>query len=319
MEPVATAIEKQKLTEELTPGKFFRTTRRGNMQIYVFTFSDSPNLMLEVARLREISFRKAGGGTGKSFDLDYHDVSQKPYQQLIVWDPRQQEIVGGYRYALCRDHIESGAQQPDLSMASYFNFSKDFRKKYLLKSIELGRAWIQPGYQATGRNVNYLYALDNLWDGIGGIISSHHSIEYLYGKVTLFPNYNTQAREILYWFLNHYLSDRENLLFPVRNSIPVKHIDFAAYDFCGVDYKYDLRILSGALKSLGELIPPLVNSYLNLTDKIKVFGTVFCPDFGNTMETGILLRIEDIHKEKLLRYKLNKNEVKLPIAANITT
>jgi hypothetical protein len=309
MEPIANAIDKEKLQAELTSDKFLRTTRRGSMDIYIFTCNDAPSLMLEVARLREVSFRKAGGGTGKSLDLDYHDVSKTPYKQLIVWDPRRHEIVGGYRYALCRNHVEPGAQQPDLSMASYYHFTKEFKRKFLFKSIELGRAWIQPAYQATGKNVNYLYALDNLWDGIGAIISGHPSVEYLYGKVTLFPNYNPQAREILYWFLNHYLSDRDELLFPIRNFIPVKNIDFAALGFSGIDYKYDLKLLSGVLKSSGEVIPPLVNSYLNLTDKIKVFGTVFCPDFGNTMETGILLRIEDINKEKLLRYRMDKKQV----------
>lgn len=302
MEPIASAIDQEKLINELTTVNYLRDSRKGNMEVYTFNYNEAPNLMLEVARLREVSFRQAGGGTGKSFDLDIHDVSPVPYTQLIVWNPREKDIVGGYRYAVCRQHCLTPHSRPDLSMADYFRFNHYFKRKYLTKSIELGRAWIQPKYQATAKDVRYIYALDNLWDGLGGLILQYPEIKYFYGKITLFPNYNPQARNILYWFLHHYLSDKENLMEPVNKTVLFNEIDYQKLGFSGCDYHYDLKVLPQALKTQGEFIPPLVSAYLNLTDQIKVFGTVFCPDFGNTYETGIMLRIKDIKEERLKRY-----------------
>jgi hypothetical protein len=302
MEPITPPVSKEKLLKELTPGKFLRNTRKGNKEIYVFTSNDSPNLMIEVARLREVSFREAGGGTGKSNDLDHYDVSQNPYKQLIVWDRDAKEIVGGYRYAVCSRHMSTSSALPDLSMSDYFQFSDTFQKVYLPRSIELGRAWIQPLYQATNICSRYIYALDNLWDGLGGLINLNNDVDYFYGKITLFPNYNLQARRILFWFLNHYFHDQENLMQPIRKVANVEGVDYRKLGFSGDDYRSDLKVLSRVLKIFGEIIPPLVSAYLNLTSKIKIFGTVHCPDFGNTLETGIMLRIKDIEADKLKRY-----------------
>lgn len=302
MEPISPAIDTGKLINELSSANFLRETRKGNMEVYTFTYNEAPNLMLEVARLREVSFRLAGGGTGKSIDLDIHDVSPTPYKQLVVWNPREKDIVGGYRYAVCRHHFKSPDSRPDLSMADYFKFNHNFKLDYLPKSIELGRAWIQPKYQATAKNIRYIYALDNLWDGLGGLILQYPEIKYFYGKITLFPNYKSEARNILYWFLDHYLMDKENLMEPIHKTISANHFDYNALGFKGTDYTSDLKTLSLVLRQLGEFIPPLVSAYLNLTDQIKVFGTVFCPDFGNTYETGIMLRIKDIKEEMLKRY-----------------
>jgi hypothetical protein len=309
MEPLQIyTSNKKKIVEELTPDKLLRYTRKGGNPIYSFTYRQAPNVMLEVARLRELSFQNSGGGTGKLLDIDHYDVNRNPYEQLIVWDPYSQEIIGGYRYALCRKFIRPSLRSPALSMNTYFRFSNKFIKKYLPYSIELGRAWVQPAFQATGRDSRSIFALDNLWDGLGALLNQHPQVEYFFGKVTVYQNYSPQAFNILQWFLHHYLNDNEKLLLPANGISINPDFPYHRYSFCGNDFQKDLRVLPTALKIYNEKVPPLINAYLNLTNKMKVFGTVRYPDFGNTYEIGILIRIKDIYPEKLARYTIYEHE-----------
>ena len=102
MEPVIQPVDRHLILKELTKDKFIRVTRKGHNYLYEVTAHDSPNVMQEIGRLREISFRLAGGGTGKATDIDEYDMDpHEPYRQLIVWDPKDKEIIGGYRYINC--------------------------------------------------------------------------------------------------------------------------------------------------------------------------------------------------------------------------
>ena len=130
MEDVIAPISKELLKAELTEEKRLRMTNRSHNQIYIITAQDSPNTMKEIGRLREIAFRAAGGGTGKSMDIDEYDIMDNPYKQLIVWNPEAEEILGGYRYILGTDvrFDEHGA--PILATAHMFNFSDKFSSPY---------------------------------------------------------------------------------------------------------------------------------------------------------------------------------------------
>ena len=147
MQPVIYPVNKAKLLAELTEERFIRKTNKGGNEIYSFNAFNSPNLMKEVGRLRELTFRTAGGGTGKEVDIDPFDVDEQvPYQQLIVWDPKEQEILGGDRYILCDNLPLNQEGEPNLATTELFRFSEAFKKQYLTKMIELGRSFVQPLY-----------------------------------------------------------------------------------------------------------------------------------------------------------------------------
>ncbi len=298
MEPVIPPVDRSLIIKELTKDKFIRITRKGDNHLFEITAQDSPNIMQEIGRLREISFRLAGGGTGKALDIDEFDTDpHEPYRQLIVWDPKDQEIIGGYRYINC-----GGLNLEKMATRELFNFSDKFLNEYMPFTIELGRSFIQPNYQSTNLKRKSLYALDNLWDGLGALVVKYSNIKYFFGKVTMYTSYNERARNLLLHFLNKYFHDGENLVIPV---IPLKcDIDNPYFIelFKGLEYKEGYKILQKEIKNNGEHIPPLINSYMNLSPSMKVFGTAINEGFGGVEETGILINISDIYQEKIERY-----------------
>ena len=273
---------------------FYRVARLRVM--YIFSAAECPSLMREIGRLREIAFRGAGGGTGKELDIDAEDLAEDGYYQLIVWDPAAEEIVGGYRFIICTDEYPR-----HLSTEHYFRFSDKFRRKYLPRTIELGRSFVQPSYQARG-NAKSIYALDNLWDGLGALIVLDPRAKYLFGKVTMYTTYKAVARNALIWFLRRYFPDRDNL---VEGIHPLRlDLDDPYYEqlFTGQTYQENYRILIQKIREFNENIPPLINAYMNLSPTMRVFDTVSNPDFGGVEETGILVTIRDIYPEKRERY-----------------
>jgi hypothetical protein len=294
IEPIAADL----IAAELTAGRMLRRTGRGDNELYVVSAADCPNTMLEIGRLREISFRTAGGGTGEQVDIDDDDRAPDGYKQLIVWDPAAREILGGYRFI-----VSTSTHPAHLSSEHYFRFSDLFRTKYLPYTIELGRSFVIPrrGSWGTG-NPKIIYALDNLWDGLGALVKQNPEAKYFFGKVTMYGDYDRQARNVLLYFLGRYFPDNEDLLEPVN---PVKlDIDPAKMEaiFNGGSYAEDLKILYRQVKSHDENVPPLINSYMNLSPTMKVFGTVTNPDFGSVEETGLLITIDDIHPDKTKRH-----------------
>lgn len=298
MEPVIQPVDRKLIIDELTSDKFIRNTRKGDNKLFEITAADSPHTMREIGRLREISFRLAGGGTGKSIDIDHFDTDEEnPYKQLIVWDPHDGEILGGYRYIKC-----SGLVPENMATSELFNFSDKFVKEYLPFTIELGRSFIQPNYQSTNLRRKGLYALDNLWDGLGALILKYPNIKYFFGKVTMYSSYNTSARNTLLSFLNRYFSDDENLVLPYEPLNYDKENLYYKELFTSDDYKEGYKLLSKEIRQLGENIPPLINSYMNLSPSMRVFGTSINKDFGGVEETGIMIKIPDIYEEKIERH-----------------
>jgi len=298
MEPVIQPIDRKLIIEELTTDKFIRNTRKGDNKIYEITAHDSPHTMNEIGRLREISFRVSGGGTGKAVDIDEFDTHIKTaYKQLIVWDPKDLEIIGGYRYIQC-----AGLAIEDMATSELFSFSDEFISDYLPFTIELGRSFIQPNYQSTNIKRKGLYALDNLWDGLGALVLRYPKIKYFFGKVTMYTSYNLRARNTLLNFLNKFFLDEKCLVVPIHSL--GFDIDSPYYKelFSTDDYKEAYKILSKEVRSLGENIPPLINSYMNLSPSMKVFGTAINKSFGGVEETGILVNIAHIYPEKIERY-----------------
>lgn len=298
MKPIIPPVDRQLIRQELTKDKFIRVTRKGHNHLYEVTAHDSPNVMQEIGRLREISFRVGGGGTGKAVDIDEYDIDpHEPYRQLIVWDPKDQEIIGGYRYIMC-----GGLDIKKMATRELFDFSDKFINGYMPFTIELGRSFVQPNYQSTNIKRKSLYALDNLWDGLGALIVKYGNVKYFFGKVTMYTSYNSRARNLLLHFLKKYFKDTESLVLPI---IPLEcDIDNPYFTelFKDLEYKDAYKVLQREIKNNGEHIPPLINSYMNLSPSMKVFGTAVNYGFGGVEETGILVSINDIYPEKIERY-----------------
>lgn len=294
-------ISRRLLLDELTDDKLLGETNHANNLIYIVDAHNSPATMTEIGRLREVAFRHAGGGTGRRLDIDSDDLAPDGYRQMIVWNPYERQIVGGYRFV-----VSHSSHPRHLSTEHYYRFSEQFRTDYLPYTIELGRSFIQPRYQS-GRGG--LFSLDNLWDGMGAVVSRCVGIKYLFGKVTLYPDYDPEAKALLYCFLHLHCSAPSELITP-REACALK-IDVEKYKnvFDGGNFQENLRILQRETKSRGENIPPLIKSYINLSDTMQVFGTVRNDDFGGVEETAILLTIGDIHPVKLERHFVLKHKV----------
>ncbi len=301
MEVIVNKIPRQALLEELNPRTFVRKVNFGNNEIYIVNCNNAPNTIQEIGRLREITFRKAGGGTGKSIDLDEFDYGINPYQQLLVWNSEDQEVVGAYRFMSCKDaSIENGKVK--LSSTELFDFSDDFIKNYLPYTIELGRSFIQPMYQPSLLNRKGMFSLDNLWDGLGAIIVDNPWMKYFYGKVTMYQNYNKNARNILLSFLKHYFPDIKKLVYP-KTHLKIATLDKEFLQLINnKPYKDGHLLLNKYIKSFGEHVPPLINSYMSLSNKMMVFGSAHNDKFGQVEETAILIPIADIHVNKMERH-----------------
>ena len=298
MEDIIEPVDKSELKKELTSDKCLRHTNYGKNELYVITYHDSPALMREIGRLREVTFRAAGGGTGKTVDLDKFDYSEDPYRQLISWDPEQEEILGGYRYKVC----DENTKPEELATYKLFHFSEKFLEEYLPYTIELGRSFIQPKFQSTGSTRKTLYALDNLWDGLGALVVNNPNHEYFFGKVTMYPHFNKKARDLILYFLHKEFFDDYELVHPKnpeKLSTDQNELDQV---FTGGSYEKDLKILSQEVRKLGENIPPLINAYMNLSRTMKIFGTVLNESFGSVEETGIMITISDIYPKKKKRH-----------------
>ena len=295
-------VAKELLEQELTEDKFVRKTNYGGNLLYVVTIQDSPNLVREIGRLREISFRHGGGGTGEELDLDEFDLSDDPYHQLIVWDPQHREILGGYRFYIPHKGASGNDIAKRLSTSHLFNFSDKFKAEYMPKMIELGRSFVQPSYQSTNRARKGIYALDNLWDGLGAIMVHNPEMKYYFGKVTMYTHFNKTARNLLLYFLDKHFGDKEHLVTPIEPLIIDMNRDEIEAEFDGKDYKENYKILSKKVRLLHETIPPLINAYMNLSPSMKVFGTIVNQEFGNVEETGILITVADLYQEKIQRH-----------------
>jgi hypothetical protein len=301
MQEIIAPIERALLESELTDSVFVRPTNNGGNQLYIVDCHNAPNVLKEIGRLREESFRMAGGGTGKDCDLDEFDFGPSAYKQLIVWNAADREIIGGYRYVSTIDTRQSDGNY-HLATTEIYEFSARMKDFYFLKTIELGRSFVQPKYQPSAENRKGLFSLDNLWDGLGALIILHPEIDYFFGKVTMYTHFNQEARDLILTFLHHYFPDKEHLI-TVEKPVLIQH-DTSTFKSSleGLEYKEGHHLLNARVRELGENIPPLFNSYMNTSPTMKTFPTCINPHFGGVEETGIMVTIKDIYESKKDRH-----------------
>ena len=295
-------IAKEILKRELTPDRQLRMTNKSHNEIYVITAHNAPNVMKEIGRLREIAFREAGGGTGKDMDIDEFDTCDNCYKQLIVWNPEAEEIIGGYRYLLGTDWDYDEKGQPILATSHMFHFSDRFIKEYAPWTIELGRSFVSLPYQSSRMGAKSLFALDNLWDGLGALTVIKPNVKYFFGKMTMYPSYIRKGRDMILYFLKKHFDDKEKLIIPMKPLEMDTDPQEFEHLFAGESFKEDYKVLNGEIRKLGYNIPPLVNAYMSLSPTMKLFGTAINYGFGDVEETGILIAVDEILEEKRVRH-----------------
>ena len=301
-EEIIQPIDRKLLKAELTPERQLRMTNKSHNEIYVVTAQNAPNVMKEIGRLREEAFRTAGGGTGKSMDIDEFDTMDNGCKQLIVWNPENDEIIGGYRYLFGKDWKIQPDGQPHLATSHMFHFSEKFMKEYAPYTVELGRSFVSLDYQNVRQNTKSIFALDNLWDVLGALTVINPDCKYFFGKMTMYPSYIRRGRDMILYFLKKHFDDKQHLIIPIKPLKIETPEEELAKIFCEDDFKADYRILNHEIRKLGYNIPPLVNAYMNLSPTMKLFGTAINYGFGDVEETGILIAVDEIFEEKRIRH-----------------
>ena len=302
MEPIMAPVNLDLIKAELTPSKKLRDTNKGSNEIYVVNHFDSPNIMLEIGRLREEAFRDSGGGSGLAADIDEFDTMENPYQQLIVWDPDSERILGGYRFILGGDIKLNENGQPHLATAHMFHFSEKFINEYLPYTIELGRSFVSPDYQSSKAGAKAIFALDNLWDGLGALAIQRPNMKYFFGKMTMYPEYNREARDLIQYFLFKHFEDKEKLVVPMeplKIETPVSYMESLLTE---TEFKEDYKLLNAEVRKRGVNIPPLVNAYMSLSPTMKMFGGGVNHEFSEAEETCILISFDEIYDSKISRH-----------------
>lgn len=301
-EKIIDPVSDEELLAELTPDRLLRPTNKGNNEIYIVDAHTAPAVMREIGRLREIAFRTAGGGTGKACDIDEFDTMVPPCRQLIVWNPEEREIIGGYRYITGSDIRLDDKGRPRIATSHMFDFSPRFISEYLPSTIELGRSFVRLEYQSTRKGVRAIYALDNLWDGLGALTVVHPEIKYLFGKVTMYPSYSAECRNMILYFLSKHFPDPDRMVTPITALDTGMDIPAMEALFTGDSFKEDYKILNKAIRDHGYNIPPLVNAYMSLSPTMRMFGTAINDEFGDVEESGIFFAISEIFEEKKQRH-----------------
>ena len=299
---IISPVSKELLKSELTRERQLRMTNKSNNEIYVVTAHQAPNVMREIGRLREIAFREAGGGTGKEVDIDEFDTCENCYKQLIVWNPDEEEIIGGYRYLMGTDWELDDQGQPILATSHMFHFSEKFLRDYMPYTVELGRSFVSLEYQNVQKNTKSIFALDNLWDGLGALTVLFPNLKYFFGKMTMYPSYVRKGRDMILYFLKKHFDDKENLITPMKPLVLESDPDELEQLFGGKNFKEDYRILNSEVRKMGYNIPPLVNAYMGLSPTMKLFGTAINYGFGDVEETGILIAVDEILEQKRVRH-----------------
>ncbi|MGL5563243.1 MAG: GNAT family N-acetyltransferase [Tannerellaceae bacterium] len=303
MQDIIKPVDVELIKSELTSDKFLRKTNKANNELYIVTHHDSPNVMREIGRLREIAFRFYGGGTGQEVDIDEYDTNEEaPYRQLIVWCPESEKILGGYRFICGSDVIFEENGQPYLATSHMFDFSEEFIKDYLPHTVELGRSFVTLEFQSTLNSKKGVFVLDNLWDGLGALSVIDPSLKYFFGKMTMYDTYNKDARDMVLYFLKKHFPDPDNLVVPIQPLPTQMDINKMEALFSKDNYKDNYKVLNTEVRKFGINIPPLVSAYMSLSPNMKVFGTAINDEFGNVEETGILITICDILEDKRKRH-----------------
>ncbi|MBQ4812283.1 acyltransferase [Pseudoalteromonas luteoviolacea] len=290
--PIAMPECKKELKKAIEQCERLGETSDG-MQIYLYQYQGSSAIFRELGRLREIAFRAVGEGSGKRRDTDKYDMY---YQQLVLWDAKQLELVGAYRLASARQVVKEHGVK-GLYTSSLFSY-KDDMQTYFDQGLELGRSFVQPKYW--GRK-----SLDYLWYGIGAFIKRYPEHRYLFGPVSLSNSLPDKAKAMLVYHYQHYFSQLPELAMP-NNEFKLSQSQLSTCQslFSGDDIKEDFAELKHILANMGAQVPTLFKQYTELCEESGANFLSFSidPDFNNCIDGLVLVDLTKLKANKAKRY-----------------
>ena len=291
IDPVAPSVLKAELKEEYR----LCETSHGGFEVYLIDGTTAPSVLTEIGRIRELAFRSNGGGTGKSVDLDRFDLEPElGFRQLVLWDPEREMIAGGYRI-LTGNRCRFGEDgQPLMPSAHLFRFSDAFMKDVIPGMVELSRSFITASFMNEPASARNVFALDGLFEGICYAVAPE-KMRWFFGKVTFYPDYPLEALSLIHAFFTKYAADPRVVPHTER---PMLTLDYAPEVLCGDSFKADFRALKLYFRKRGFYIPPILNTYINLSDSFRYFGNAVNDEFGNVTEMGLLVDMSDIQAER---------------------
>lgn len=296
LQPLIAPVPLAQLKEELSRLEpILEKTSHGNFVVYFFEGSKSPALMQEVGRLREEAYRSHGAGTGRATDVDEFDMDPSlGFKQLMLWDPELECIVGGYRLLPGKDCKYSPEGQPVMPSSHIFHFSERFLKEYMPRTVELSRSYIATPFQRHAAEIRTIYALDAILEGVCAAIGLSGS-QYIFGKVTFYPQYPVEAFQLVSSFFSKYWSS--DLVEPV-NRVPInENPEFSAI-LSNATAREDFRALKLALREKGVTLPPILNTYLNISSSFSYYGSAVNDEFAYATEMGLLVNTDDVIKAR---------------------
>ena len=247
----------------------------------------------EIGRLREMSFRHVGEGSGEKRDIDSYDFY---YKHLIIWDDEALEIAGAYRIGDCREIVEEFGKD-GLYTSTLFKYEQTF-ESYFDKGLELGRSFVQPKYWNSR-------ALDYLWQGIGAYVRTHPHIRYLFGPVSLSDSFTLQAKSLLIYFYSHYFPAQSLMVrHKARYKMPKEMKHYCETLFSGKDYRADQRLLKEELSYMGYSIPPLYKQYAEVCEEggVQFMDFGYDKHFNYCIDGFILVDLDRMKESKRKRY-----------------
>ena len=289
---IAHPENRQILKQELAQCQSLGQTSDGK-KIYLYEYEKGSVILQEIARLREYTFRKVEEGTGKKRDKDDYDYY---YKHIVLWDDKELEIAGAYRIAES-NYVYENYGKEGFYTNSLFQFDEGFRP-YLNNSIELGRSFVQPKYWGSR-------ALDYLWQGIGAYLYENSHIKYMFGAVTLSASMPKSAQELIIYYYDKYYGNHHELLH-LKDAFKFSKnaVEDLEFIFKSNEVKEDFRILREQLDYYGITVPTLYKQYADLCEAggISFMGYNVDKDFGNCVDSFILVEIEKVKDKKRERY-----------------
>jgi len=292
---ISVAEGRSELKSELKNGILLGQTTDGK-SIIMYESERENGVIKEIGRLREISFRHVGEGSGKKRDIDGYDFY---YKHLVIWDDEVLEIAGAYRLGVCSEIIED-FDVSSLYTSTLFRFDEKF-EPYLERGIELGRSFVQPKYWNSR-------ALDYLWQGIGAYLKRRPDIQYLFGAVSLSDTFNQKAQGMMIYFYQTYFGAQENL---VQHKAPYSMVQWVKEHcenvFTGDDYRTDMRTLKEELGFMGYSVPTLYKQYSELCEEggVQFMDFGYDKNFNNCMDGFIVADLKLLKETKRKRYFSN--------------
>lgn len=293
--PIAESCPEDALAAEIAAlpeeSLYYRNEVNG-FDVYVATAAQIPLLMKEIGIQRERTFRAVGEGSGNALDLDRYDTY---YDHLIMWDSRRGRLAGAYRIGrsdlIMKQHGVRGIYNSE-----FFRFGKKIQK-VLAQGLEMGRAFIAPEYQRQAAS------LDTLWMGIGRYMNRHPEYRYLYGTVSVSPEYSHASRSLIYSYLLTHEMQTE-----LRDDVRAYHPP-VGYELKSEDMRLlpkglaDATLFNAAISNTepdGKGMPVLLRQYLRLGGKMLSFG--IDNDFGGTLDCLVLVDLPNGPRRILKRY-----------------